>query len=338
MFKLGNLVIPKGLFLAPMEDVTDISFRLMCRQTGADFVFTEFVNAEGLVRSSKKTHTKLEICNEERPVGIQIYGGKLESMIGAARIAEQHNPDVIDINAGCWVKNVVGSGAGAALLKDPEMLQRMVEAVVKSVSFPVSVKTRIGWDTDNIVIEEVAKRLEDVGIAFLTVHCRTRMQAHNGDADWDWIERVKNKVSIPVILNGGIMQAEDAMRAFRETPADAVMIARGAINNPWIFEQTKTLMNGGTLQEIDIDKRISYCLDYLKLSIGVKGERRAVLENRKFYSAYLKGSRNASHYRAELMKYETYAGVEDCLRKYQEFLADYDVQQSLGEVIPGEPR
>ncbi len=318
-----------------MEDVTDKSFRLACRQTGADFVFTEFVNAEGLVRSSKKTHSKLEICNEERPVGIQIYGGKLESMVGAAQIAEQHNPDVIDINAGCWVKNVVGGGAGAALLKDPEMLQRMAGAVVKNVSLPVSVKTRIGWDTETIVIEEVAQRLEDAGIAFLTIHCRTRVQGHNGDADWNWIEKVKNKVSMPIVLNGGIMQPEDAARAFKETPADAIMIARGAINNPWIFEQAKTLINGGVEEEIGIEKRISYCLNHLRLSIAVKGERRAVLENRKFYTGYLKGSRNASRTRAELMKYDTYIGVEDCLHKYLEFLSNFDMEESQTEIIPG---
>lgn len=326
MFTFANTNIDKGLFLAPMEDITDVSFRLICKQLGADFVFTEFVNSEGLVRGSEKTHKKLEICHEERPVGIQIYGGNLESMLGAARIAEQQNPEVIDINCGCWVKNVVGCGAGAALLKDPVQMQQMVEGVVKAVSVPVSVKTRIGWDSKSIIIEEVAQRLEDVGIAFLTVHCRTRVQGHNGDADWEWIERIKKVVKIPIVLNGGIMMPEDAVRAFRETPADALMIARGAIGNPWIFSQARSLLKNETPEPLSFEKKIEYCLEHLRLAIPIKGERRAVIEHRKFYSGYLKGLWNASHVRAELMQFQDYEGVSASLHAYIHELQDHEQQ------------
>jgi len=320
MFTIPGVSIEKGLFLAPMEDVTDLSFRLVCRELGADFVFTEFVNAEGLIRNSEKTHKKLEIVDEERPVGIQIYGGNLDSMISAAKIAEEHAPEVIDINAGCWVKNVVGHGAGAALTKDPVFLQQIVGEVVKSVKLPVSVKTRIGWDQDNINIPEIAKRLEDVGIAYLTIHCRTRSQGHSGEPDWAWIEKIKNTVSIPVVLNGGIMIPEDAVRAFQETPADAVMVARGAIGNPWIFRQIKALMNNNSTEFVDEKTRILACLRHLKLAVQVKGERRAVIEHRKFYTGYLKGMRRASSVRANMMSWSEYNEIEEVLLQYAEQL------------------
>ncbi|MDP3829673.1 MAG: tRNA-dihydrouridine synthase family protein, partial [Ignavibacteriaceae bacterium] len=233
MFKIGKINIDKAILLAPMEDVTDVSFRLICKELGADVVYTEFVNAEGLVRASEKTHKKLKIIEEERPVGIQIYGSNLISMVNAAKIAEEENPDLIDINAGCWVKNVVNCGAGAGLLKDPIYLQSLVKSVVDSVSLPVTVKTRIGWDFDSIQIVEVAKRLEDAGAEGLVIHCRTRSQGHKGEPDWSWIPKIKEVVKIPVALNGGIMTAADAKSAFEQTNADAVMIARGAIANPW---------------------------------------------------------------------------------------------------------
>ncbi len=241
MFKVGKVKIDKAILLAPMEDVTDISFRLVCRELGADVVYTEFVNSEGLIRSNEKTHNKLKIIEEERPVGIQIYGSNIESMVGAARIAEAENPDMIDINAGCWVKNVVGYGAGSALLKDIPYLSELVKAVVDSVSLPVTVKTRLGWDNNSIQIVDVAKRLEDVGVSALTVHCRTRVMGHKGDADWSWITKVKEAVSIPIVLNGNVLDASDVKQAFNETGADAVMIARGAIGNPWIFLEAKEI-------------------------------------------------------------------------------------------------
>lgn len=321
MFKIGNIEFKNALLLAPMEDVTDISFRLICRQLGADVVYTEFVNSEGLVRKSEKTHKKLEIVEEEKPVGIQIYGGSIASMVAAAKIAEEKNPDIIDINAGCWVKGVVACGAGAGLLKDPAHLQQLVKEVVNSVSIPVTVKTRIGWDAENIHILEIAKRLEDVGVQALTIHCRTRSQAHNGEADWSWIPKIKEVVKIPVALNGGVLTAEDVKRAFIETNADAVMIARGAIGNPWIFAEAKALLkNSGERYELDLHKRIHTTIEHLRLAVQVKGERRAVLEHRKFYTGYLKSLYGASKVRAHLMTITEFEPVVEVLRKYEDDL------------------
>ncbi|MFO7525973.1 MAG: tRNA dihydrouridine synthase DusB [Ignavibacteriaceae bacterium] len=321
MLKIGKIEIEKAILLAPMEDVTDISFRLVCRELGADLVYTEFVNSEGLVRANERTHNKLKIIEDERPVGIQIYGSNIDSMVGAARIAEAENPDLIDINAGCWVKNVVGCGAGSALLKDLPYLQKMVKAVVDSVSLPVTVKTRIGWDNTSIKIVEAAKMLEDVGIKALTVHCRTRQMGHKGDADWSWINKVKEAVSIPVILNGNILSAYDVQRAFNETNADAVMIARGAIGNPWIFKEAKELLTTGLVsEEISDEIKIKTCLRHLELAIGIKGERRAVIEHRKFYSGYLKGMHRASKIRMELMLHSDYESIKNALLSYLEEL------------------
>jgi len=321
MLKINNIELNNAILLAPMEDVTDISFRLVCRELGADIVYTEFVNSEGLLRANEKTHKKLKIIEEERPVGIQIYGADIISMVVAAKIAETENPDIIDINAGCWVKNVVGQGAGSALLKDPPYMQKLVESVVKSVGLPVTVKTRLGWDSDSIMILEVAKRMEDAGAKALTVHCRTRKMGHKGDVDWTWIPRIKEVVNIPVILNGGVLSAQDAKKAFDETGADGVMIARGAIGNPWIFTEAKELMQYGAITTIlDENLRIKTTLRHLHLAIDVKGERRAVLEHRKFYSGYLKGLPNASITRNELMQVTEFVYVEEILNRYLEFL------------------
>ena len=325
MFKIHNIEIQNAILLAPMEDVTDISFRLVCRELGADIVYTEFVNSEGLVRANEKTHQKLKIIEEERPVGIQIYGANIDSMVGAAKIAEAENPDLIDINAGCWVKNVVGCGAGSALLKDPPYMQQLVEAVVKSTSLPVTVKTRLGWDEKSIQILEVAKRMEDAGADALTVHCRTRKAGHTGEADWSWLPKIKEVVNIPVILNGNVLSAYDVKRAFDETGADGIMIARGAIGNPWIFKEAKELLSTGNITTvIDEELRIKTCFRHLELAIKIKGERRAVIEHRKFYSGYFKGLYNASKVRNELMKYVDYASVEELLMKYLESFKQID--------------
>ncbi|MFB3057532.1 MAG: tRNA dihydrouridine synthase DusB [Ignavibacteriaceae bacterium] len=324
MLKIGNIEIENSILLAPMEDVTDISFRLVCKELGADIVYTEFVNSEGIIRANEKTHKKLKIIDEERPVGIQIYGANIESMVGAAKIAEAESPDLIDINAGCWVKNVVGQGAGSALLKDPPFMQQLVEAVVKSVKIPVTVKTRLGWDHESIKILEVAKRMEDAGAVSLTIHCRTRKMGHKGDAEWEWIPKIKEVVNIPVFLNGNVLNAYDVKKAFEETGADGVMIARGAIGNPWIFLEAKELMQTGTINTvIDEEIKIKSCLRHLKLAIDIKGETRAVLEHRKFYSGYLKGLYGASKVRSDLMQFSDYDGVEESLLNYLEHLRDH---------------
>ncbi len=319
MFSVGKINIKNAILLAPMEDVTDLAFRLICKKLGADVVYTEFVNSEGLVRSSEKTHAKLKISDDERPVGIQIYGGNIESMIGGAKIAEAENPELIDINAGCWVKDVVNCGAGSALLKDPPYLQKLVKEVVDAVSIAVTVKTRLGWDENNIQILEVAKRIEDAGAKALTIHCRTRSMGNRGEVDWSWISKVKNVVSIPVILNGNVLTAQDVKNAFDETGADGIMIARGAIGNPWIFREAKELLSVGSLTStVDMHERIKICLEHLNLSVKMKGERRAVIEHRKFYSGYLKGLHNASKVRSELIIKKNHNEVEDVLSNFLE--------------------
>ncbi len=321
MFSVGNINIKNALLLAPMEDVTDLSFRLICKELGADVVYTEFVNSEGLIRGSEKTHKKLEISDLERPVGIQIYGNNIKSMIEAAKIAESHNPDLIDINAGCWVKNVVKCGAGAGLLKDPAYLEQLVKEIVKSVQRPVTVKTRLGWDASSIQIIDVAKRLEDAGCKAITIHCRTRADGLKGNVEWEWISKIKSVVNIPIVLNGNIFNGNDVNKAFKETGADGVMIARGAIGNPWIFHEAKMILafNNDNL-EIDEKTKIAISLKHLRLAINVKGERRAVLEHRKFYSGYLKGLPNASSVRMKLMSFYEYAPVENLLLSYSEEL------------------
>lgn len=327
MFKVGNISIDKAILLAPMEDISDVSFRVVCKELGADVVYTEFANAEGLIRKSEKTHKKLEIVDEERPVGIQIYGSGVESMAAAAKIAEEENPDLIDINAGCWVKNVVAHGAGAGLLKDPPFMQKLVKEVVDSVSLPVTVKTRLGIDSDSIQILEVAKRLEDVGVKALTVHCRTRVMGHKGEPDWDWIPRIKQVVNIPVVLNGNVLTPQDVKKAFDETGADGVMIARGAIGNPWIFYEAKQILaNGSVTSIVDENLKIKTCLRHLLLAVKIKGEKRAVLEHRKFYSGYLKGLPFAAQVRKELMTVIEFNLVEDILLKYLESLKQETVE------------
>ncbi|HED36963.1 MAG TPA: tRNA dihydrouridine synthase DusB [Ignavibacteria bacterium] len=326
MFKVGKIEKEKAILLAPMEDVTDISFRLICKELGADVVYTEFVNAEGLVRSSEKTHQKLKIIEEERPVGIQIYGGNTKSMVSAAKIAEEESPDLIDINAGCWVKGVVKLGAGAGLLEDPVYMQTLVKEVIDSVSLPVTVKTRLGIDSKSIWILEVAKRLEDVGASALTIHCRTRVMGHKGEADWNWIPRIKEVVNIPVVLNGDVLTPQDVKKAFEETNADGVMIARGAIGNPWIFKEAKELLNDGYIStKVNEDIRIKTSLRHLELAIKVKGERRAILEHRKFYSGYLRGLPNVSQIRKALMVPVCYNEIEDILLDYSKKLKGINV-------------
>lgn len=316
MFKVGKINIEKALLLAPMEDVTDIAFRKLCKELGADIVYTEFVNSDGLIRSNKKTERKLEITEEERPVGIQIYGGNLEPMIEAAKIVESKNPDIIDINAGCWVKKIANRGAGAGLLKDPCYMQTMVESIVKAVQIPVTVKTRIGWDVDSINILEVAKRIEDAGAAALTIHCRTKTQGHSGEPDWSWIPRIKEVIKIPVALNGGVFSAEDVIKAFEETNADAVMIARGAIDHPWIFREAKELLSGKEINLVSIEERIYTALRHLRYSLEIKEVKAAIIPFRKYYTGYLKGLDNSKEIRQELYKQMEYAPIENILLEY----------------------
>ncbi len=314
---IGKYHIEEGVLLAPMEDVTDLPFRLICKRMGADIVYTEFVNSEGLVRERKKTHNKMELSDEERPVAIQIYGSEIGSMAGAARIAESAQPDFIDINAGCWVKDIAKRGAGAGLLRDLPRMDAIAREVIQNVSIPVSLKTRLGWDADSIRIVEVARMLEDAGVCALTIHCRTRAQGHKGEPLWNWIPEVKQHVSIPVIANGGIDTPERVAYVLRNIGADAVMIGQGAIMNPWIFRQAKHyLATGALLPEPTMRERIALALEHLRLSVEHKGERIGSIEMRKHYSGYLRGLHGAAKLRLSLMQYTESAPIRETLEKF----------------------
>ena len=317
MVRLGDLELGERLLLlAPMEDVTDVSFRLLAREQGADAVYTEFISSEALIRAAAKSVKKLVTSPEERPVAIQIYGGDPGVMQEAARISEDAGPDFIDINCGCWVKNVVGHGAGAGLLKDPPRMERMVRAVVDAVKLPVTVKTRLGWDANSINILNIAPMLEQAGAKALTIHCRTRAQGHNGDADWSWIPRIKQVVSIPVFLNGDVKTPEDSERAFRETGADGVMIARAAISNPFIFRQIKELRATGSYAQPTLEERVQFCIRHLIHSCEIRGERRGVFAFRKYYSGYFRGLPGVSHLRSDLMQLTTIESVVERLERF----------------------
>lgn len=309
--RIGQVTVDNGVLLAPMEDVTDLPFRLICRRYGADIVYTEFISSDGLVRDARRSLEKLRLAEEERPVAIQIFGGDVDTMVGAAQRAEESKPDFLDINYGCWVKNVVVRNAGAALLKDPAQMESLTRSIVNNVGLPVTVKTRLGWSKDNIVILEVAQRLQDAGAAALTVHCRTRDMGHDGEADWSWIPRIKEVVSIPVIVNGDIRSGADAHRAFQTTGADAVMIGRAAIGNPFIFTEAKQGTYTASARE-----RITVCLEHLKLELAYKPQQRAIHEFRKHYSGYLKGLPNNSLARQDVVRMNEYEPIEDRLMHF----------------------
>lgn len=307
------------IILAPMEDVTEPPFRLICKRLGADIVYTEFISSEGLIRDAKKAGAKLFFYEEERPIGIQIFGGNEEVMDRAAQICESAAPDFIDINCGCWVKDVALRGAGAGLLKDLPKMKRIVESVMRNVSLPVTVKTRLGWDENSIVIIDVARMLEDIGVRALTVHCRLRNQGNKGEADWSWIKKIKDTgIKIPIILNGNIKTPEDVKSAFENYEPDSVMIGQGAISNPWIFRQSKSLLCKGYYDEPSIEEKINACITHLKLSCEIKGEKRGSLEFRKYYSGYLRSLPDISKFRMELMSYTELNPILDKLNSLKE--------------------
>ncbi|MEI7998893.1 MAG: tRNA dihydrouridine synthase DusB [Candidatus Omnitrophota bacterium] len=317
--KLGSIELNQPLALAPMEDVTELPFRLICKRLGADLVYTEFTASEALIRDIPRALKKIAIDDEERPVGIQIFGGRPEAMEGAAEVVEKFKPDFIDINCGCWVKNHVARNEGAGLLRDLDLFEKIVKATVKATKLPVTVKTRLGWDEESIVILDVAKMVEQAGAKALTLHCRTRSQAHNGFADWAWLEKVKRVISIPLIGNGDITTPED-VKAMLETGCDGVMIGRGAIANPWIFKQAKHyLTTNEHLPEPSFEERIQVCIEHLKLNVAHKGEKYGVQTFRKHYTGYLKGLPNISALRTELMKYTQ---LEQVVTKLDQYLGE----------------
>lgn len=321
---IGNVPIGNGVFLAPMEDVCDLPFRVICKKLGADIVYTEFIAAEGIIRDARKAFKKMTIDPGERPVAVQIFGGNIDSMVESAKIVEAQGADILDINFGCWVKKVVKREAGAAFLKKPDEMARLTEAVSNAVDIPVTVKTRLGWDQESIAVLDVAKKIENSGAAAFAIHCRTRDMGMTGEADWSWINRIKEVIDIPVILNGDVVHPEDVKRAFDETEADALMIGRGCIGYPFIFKRAKDYLETGIYpDEPDIYTRVKTCVEHLELTIDFKGQH-GIVEFRKHYSGYFKGYAGASECRRNLMECQSVEDVKDVLAKYIDFLEKND--------------
>ena len=313
--KIGKLDFgERPLFLAPMEDVTDIGFRMLCKRYGAAMVYTEFVSADAIIRSIKSTLDKMTINDAERPVGIQIYGRDVESMVEAAKIVEQVKPDLIDLNFGCPVKKVAGKGAGSGMLRNIPLLLDITRNVVKAVSTPVTVKTRLGWDNDSLIITDLAEQLQDCGIQALTIHGRTRAQMYTGEADWTLIGKVKSnpRIHIPIIGNGDITTPEEAKHAFDDYGVDAVMVGRAAMNNPYIFTQINHFFETGEeLSDLPFDKKLDIAEDHLKRLVDLKGEKIAVREFRGLAPHYLRGTAGAAKVRGEVSRAESVAQVEE---------------------------
>lgn len=305
MFKLGKIQIEKTpLLLAPMEDMTEPSFRSLCKHFGADIVYTEFVASEALIRNIDKTFKKLKIFDQERPVAIQIYGHNIDAMVEAAKIAEQANPDFIDINYGCPVKKIATRGAGAGMLRDIPKMVDMTSQIVKAVKLPVTVKTRLGWDNESLVIEEVAEKLQDVGIQALAIHGRTRNQFYKGEADWTLIGKVKNnpRIKIPIIGNGDIDSPQKAKLMLDRYGVDALMIGRTTIGRPYIFKEVRHFLNTGEiLPEMDINEKVELAKLHFEKSLEWKGENRGIYEMRRHFSNYFKGLYNFKDTRMKLV-------------------------------------
>lgn len=303
--KIGTIDLgEKPLFLAPLEDITDSAFRLLCRNFGADMVVTEFISSEGLIRDAQKSHAKLSFNEQERPIAIQIFGHNPDSMREAALLAAEAKPDAIDINFGCPVRKVINKGGGADLLRDVPRMISITKAVVSVTQLPVTVKTRLGWDEGSKNIVDVALRLQDCGISAITIHGRTRAQLYKGQADWTLIGAVKNNTAmqIPVIGNGDVNSPAKAREMFERYHVDGIMIGRAAIGNPWIFAQTRTFLNQGTLLQFPgLEERIRVCRTHLKNAIALKGERQAILEMRKHYTQYFRALPHFKNYRMQLL-------------------------------------
>lgn len=287
--KIGNIEFgPHPVFLAPMEDVTDIGFRLLCKRFGASMVYTEFVSAEALIRDVKSTQQKLTISNEERPVGIQIYGRDVEAMVEAAKIVEQAGPDLIDLNFGCPVKKVAGKGAGAGMLQNIPKLLEITKKVVDAVKLPVTVKTRLGWNQDQLIITELAEQLQDCGIQALTIHGRTRAQMYTGEADWTLIGEVKRnpRIHIPIIGNGDITSPEEAKAAFERYGVDAIMVGRATFGRPWIFKEIRDYIDDNVVDDsFDFNKKLDVLEEQLRINVERIDEKRGILHTRRHLAA-----------------------------------------------------
>ena len=317
MVKIGNIELGEfPLLLAPMEDVSDPPFRAVCKAGGADLMYTEFISSEGLIRDAAKSRQKLDIFEYERPIGIQLFGGDVNNMVGSAEIATAVNPDLIDINYGCPVKAVACRGAGAALLQDIPKMVKMTEAIVKCTPLPVTVKTRLGWDDKTKNITEVAERLQDIGIQALTVHGRTRVQMYKGEADWTLIAEIKNnpRIKIPIFGNGDVDSPEKAVEYKNRFGVDGIMIGRAAVGAPWVFNQIKHYMRTGEmLPAPDVEERVRVCREHFNFSIRWKGDRLGIFEMRRHYSNYFKSIPDFKPYRSRLVEADTESEVHAIL-------------------------
>lgn len=326
MVKIGNIEVGEfPLLLAPMEDVSDPPFRALCKAYGADLMFTEFISSEGLIRDAAKSVKKLDVFDQERPIGIQIFGSEINSMKRATELATAAKPDIIDINYGCPVKKVVGKGAGAAILCDIPKMEKLTAEIVKSTDLPVTVKTRLGWDENTRYVVEVAERLQDVGIQAISIHGRTRKQMYKGDADWTLIGEVKNnpRMHIPVFGNGDVRTPERVREVKEQYNVDGVMIGRASIGYPWIFNEMKHhLRTGEHLAPPTIEDRVTACLSHLNRSVEWKGERLGILEMRRHYSSYFKGIPNIKETRLKLV-------TEDSLEVLHATLADIERREEF---------
>ncbi|MEN2719306.1 tRNA dihydrouridine synthase DusB [Capnocytophaga sputigena] len=324
MPKIGNIELGEfPLLLAPMEDVSDPPFRRLCKMHGADMLYSEFISSEGLIRDAIKSRQKLDIFDYERPVGIQIFGGDEEAMALSAKIVATVNPDLVDINFGCPVKKVVSKGAGAGVLKDIDLMVRLTKAVVNSTDLPVTVKTRLGWDEQSINIEEVAERLQDIGISALTIHARTRSQMYKGHSDWSYIAKVKNnpRMHIPIFGNGDIDSPEKALEYRNKYGIDGIMIGRAAIGYPWIFNEIKHYFaTGELLPSPTIADRVEAAKNHLLWSVEWKGERQGVVEMRRHYANYFKGIPNFKEHRHKLVTLDASQEVVKALDNVLEVL------------------
>jgi tRNA-dihydrouridine synthase B len=322
MIKIGNITLPdKPLLLAPMEDVSDPPFRHLCKKYGADMLYTEFISADGLIRDAEKSVKKLDIFDDERPVGIQIFGGEEGPMMRSAEIVEAAKPEILDINYGCPVKNVVCRNAGAGILRDIDKMVSLTAAIVKSTKLPVTVKTRLGWDDGSIKIIEVAERLQDVGIKAISIHCRTKHQMYTGKADWRWIAKVKenSRLTIPVFGNGDVDTPEKAQMLLNDYGADGVMIGRASIGHPFIFREVKHfLQTGRHLSPPTLAERLDACKIHLQRSIEWKGEKLGIFEMRRHYAPYFAGLPHIKPFRSRLVVSEDPAEIMSILHELEQ--------------------
>jgi tRNA-dihydrouridine synthase B len=330
MIKIGNIELPEfPLLLAPMEDVSDPPYRRLCKLHGADMMYSEFISSEGLIRDAMKSRKKLDIFDYERPVGIQIFGGDEEAMAMSARIVETVNPDLVDINFGCPVKKVVCKGAGAGVLKDVDMMVRLTKAVVSSTSLPVTVKTRLGWDSNSINIDEVAERLQETGIKALTIHARTRGQMYKGEADWEHISRIKQNpnIEIPIFGNGDIDSPEKALEYKNKYACDGIMIGRAAIGYPWIFNEIKHFFaTGEHLDAPTISDRLLAVRQHAEWSAEWKGEKLGLIEMRQHYSNYFRGIPHFKDFRRKFLEVYSLVEMDEVIKETEGFYEEFQVK------------